>query len=169
MYPPLYRVTLTKGHFGSRIPLLNYLLLWPWQFVIPSWERSHISFQSGTFESMIFQTCHAGVCFLVPWRVKGLDHLSTINFQTWLLLVSSESTLHKKESYCWWTKSCTSWCVVYPISCRVFYIPGDCLGFLNHQPYQSYLTKVEKWENHRTHFVFFDIEVGYATSKENME
>ena len=36
---------------------------------------------------------------------------------------------------CWWKRSCTSWYVKYPIIYKVLYIPGGCLGFLNHQRY----------------------------------
>ena len=35
----------------------------------------------------------------------------------------------RNEKYCWWTKSCTSWQVVYPIFYRILYIPGGA-GFL---------------------------------------
>ena len=38
-------------------------------------------------------------------------------------------------TYCWWKKSSTSWYSKYPIISRVLYVPGGCLGFLNHQPY----------------------------------
>ena len=34
------------------------------------------------------------------------------------------------STYCWWTKSCTSWYGKYPFIYRVLYIPGGCSGFL---------------------------------------
>ena len=36
---------------------------------------------------------------------------------------------HKSHSYCWWPKSCTSWCSRYPSIHRVLYIAGGA-GFL---------------------------------------
>ena len=40
--------------------------------------------------------------------------------------------------YCWWKESCTSWYDKYPIIYTVLYIPGGCLGFLNHQQHVSW-------------------------------
>ena len=39
--------------------------------------------------------------------------------------------------YGWWFRNpaFTSWYGKYPIIYRALYIPGGCLGFLNHQPY----------------------------------
>ena len=36
------------------------------------------------------------------------------------------------DSYCWWTKSCTSWYGKYPIIYRVSYIPGGAGYQLSH-------------------------------------
>ena len=44
---------------------------------------------------------------------------------TWI--VASWSSTNPRNSlwpYCWWKKSCTSWYVVYPVICKVLYIPG---------------------------------------------
>ena len=45
------------------------------------------------------------------------------------------------EGYdCWWFRNLAPVDVVYPIICKVLfflYIPGGCLGFLNHQPYHT--------------------------------
>ena len=42
-------------------------------------------------------------------------------------------------SYCWWFRNPANQLslVVYPIIHKVFYIPGGCLGLLNHQQYDS--------------------------------
>ena len=40
----------------------------------------------------------------------------------------------KFETYCWWKKSCTSWYAVYPIICRVLYIPGGAWCLLSTVP-----------------------------------
>ena len=45
-------------------------------------------------------------------------------------------TVPLSTSSCWWKKSYTSWYGKCPISYRVLYIPGGCLGFLNHQQFQ---------------------------------
>ena len=46
------------------------------------------------------------------------------------------SSLKKKQPIfwkCWWKESCTTWYLEYPNMYGVLYIPGGCLGFLNHQ------------------------------------
>ena len=56
----------------------------------------------------------------------------------WLWLVWGELLPLKNhifQWYCWWKTSCTSWYGKSPIIYRVFYIPGGCLAFLNHQQY----------------------------------
>ena len=42
--------------------------------------------------------------------------------------------------YCWWFRNPANQLrlVVYPIIYKVLYIPGGCLGFLNHQQYEGY-------------------------------
>ena len=47
--PSLVPANLKKGHFlVVGFPYETTFCLWPWQFIIPSWERSHIPFQVGT-------------------------------------------------------------------------------------------------------------------------
>ena len=48
-------------------------------------------------------------------------------------------------TYCWWFRNPARnqlRLVVYPMIYRVLYIPGGCLGFLNHQQYDSQLLPI---------------------------
>ena len=74
------------------------------------------------------------------------------NFHTkWLkpVFFSCEG-FQNSSAYCWWKKSCASWYGKCPIIYKALYIPGGCLGFLNHQQYYSILwnsrVKLTPWE-----------------------
>ncbi len=56
--------------------------------------------------------------------------------------IANQKTSWLEGHYCWWFRNPANQLrlVVYPIIYRALYIPGGCLGFLNHQQYLWFLS-----------------------------
>ncbi len=88
------------------------------------------------------KNCTIAVCSPISLQKPPLIRWSTPHREASVtvgLAVACDTCHQWKEqfaSYSWW-RNLASWgLVVYPIIYQVLYIPGGCLGFLNHQQYK---------------------------------
>ena len=86
----------------------------------------------GRKKSWIFAT---SLKELIPLVFLDLDFFQDLNCYSHVPITAMRRNWWVLCWYCWWTKSCTTKDDDYPIIYKVWTIPGDCLGFLNHQQY----------------------------------
>ena len=85
-------------------------------------------------------------------RVPKRHWFYPLEIATQMLQIQIQTSRFSSETYCWWTKSCTTWDDNYPIIYRVLTIPGGA-GFLPSTIGFSWL--VMRVDNHHPLMVSF--------------